>query len=231
VAVAQHLGPEDCLARTCVVKGAHLFAWSVQLAMPRSFRSLRRPVRLVALGFAAATAGAWLFGLVRFVGATGQFEARLPRRLAPPAGEHNLAAQQYGPLLRASSYNRNPVSYHHPWFLVDGRAQPQLIEKWASAPRDRSPWVEIRWREPRQLDRVVLRHAGGLEGDHLTLRNYTLTCLREGGPPVTLQVRDNHARLASHPLACAGARGVRLDAQLPAATDIVRLYELEAFGQ
>jgi hypothetical protein len=195
--------------------------------------SLPRLARRLGLALAVLVAGAWLFGLVRFVLASGEFEARLPRRMAPPPGEHNLAAQQYGPLVRASSFNRNPIGYHHPWFLVDGRDHPQLLEKWGTAANDRAPWVEVRWREPRTLDRVVIRHAGDVEGDHVTVRAYTLTCLRapDGAPGPALQVHDNRAKVATHPLACPDAIGVRFATRLPASMDILRLYELEAWGQ
>jgi len=77
---------------------------------------------------------------------------------------------------------------------------------------------------------VVIRHAGEYEGKELTLSRYTLTCLRDGGNGPTLEVEDNHAGLALHALPCPGARGVRLDAH-PKGKDIVRIYELEAWGR
>jgi hypothetical protein len=121
------------------------------------------------------------------------------------------------------------MSQHHPLFLIDGRTAPTLLEKWVSAGKDRAPWVEITWREPHNLDRVVIRHAGEYEGAVLTLQNYDLTCMG-GAAPASVKITDNHAPVAVHALPCAGARGVRLDAHVKD-HEIVRLYEIEAWGR
>lgn len=146
------------------------------------------------------------------------------------AAEQNLAAWDLGPTVRASSYFRDWAAQHHPAFLVDGRARPEPIEKWASGPRDRHPWVEIEWREPHDLARVVLTHAGRFEPAAYTVRRYGVTCLRPGGGP-SIAVRDNVQPVATHELDCPGARGVRLDFQPNDERDVVRLYEIEAWGR
>jgi hypothetical protein len=206
---------------------------------PTDVRALANPrVRTRILAAAAiALAGAWLWGLAGFLRAAPFVSVTLPRQADPPADEHNLASWRWGPTVRASSYHRDPFAQHHPAFLVDERLGPSLIEKWASADGDRQPWVEITWREPRALARVVVRHAGEYESDGYTLAKYTLTCLRSGGPgrdptlATTAIVTDNKSRVAIHPLICADAVGVRLDAQPSAPGALVRLYEIEAWGQ
>lgn len=175
---------------------------------------------------------AWLVGLSRFVLSTGAASMTLPRLSPPPDDEHNLAGFRLGPTVRVSSYHRDPYVQHHPLFVVDQRVGPTLLEKWVSAAHDRQPWLEITWREPRALDRIVLRHAGEYEHASYTLDDYTLTCLRDGpggGPSVSIV--GNHASLAIHPLACTGARGVRLQARSLAPGAVVRLFELEAWGR
>jgi hypothetical protein len=203
------------------------------LATPRAnipAPGLSPTTRGLALAAAVLLGAGFLFGLVRFVLADPIPTMVLPRRERPPAEEHNLCDFRYGPTLRVSSYHRDPINQHHPLFLIDGRTAPSLLEKWVSAGKDRAPWVEITWREPHDLSRVVIRHAGEYEGKELSLARYRLTCLRDGKPGPTLQIEDNRAGLALHALPCPGARGVRLQA-FPPGRDIVRIYEIEAWGQ
>jgi hypothetical protein len=199
---------------------------------PRTVLPLALPPALARAGLAAAALllGGLVFGLVRFVRESGIPTVVLPRHDRPPAEEHNLASLRLGPTVRVSSYHRDPISQHHPLFLVDGRTAPTLLEKWVSAGPDRQPWVELTWREPRALARVVIRHAGEYEGKELTLAHYKLVCLRPGGPGPTLEVTDNRAGLAVHELSCSGAHGVRLEAH-PSGKDLVRIYEIEAWGR
>jgi hypothetical protein len=195
--------------------------------------AVTRALVLLVVGLAAA----WLFGLLRFVRAAPIFAVTLPRQAADPPEEHNLGALRFGPTVRASSFHRDPYVLHHPAFLVDERVGPSLLEKWVSASDDPHPWVEISWREPRDLARVVLRHAGAYETAAYTLARYTLTCLRgddAGGvvrSEIALAVNDNHAAVAIHPLLCPRSRGVRLDTAPGAPGAPVRLYEIEAWGQ
>jgi hypothetical protein len=175
-------------------------------------------------------AGLWLFGLVSFVAADGHFAATLPRQRAEPTGIHNLSLWELGPTVRASSYYGDWKAHHHPLFLVDGRQQPEQVEKWASAQRDRHPWVEILWREPHDLERVVLRHAGWVEAPAYTIRRYTIRCLAAAGAAAALEVRANEAAVATHELSCRQARGVRLEFERNDG-DVVRLFEVEAWGR
>jgi len=179
------------------------------------------------LGLVAA---GWLLGLLAFVRADGHFQASLPRRRGPLPGTHNLALWDQGPTVRASSYFADWQSPHHPLFLVDGREHPDLVEKWASAEQDRHPWVEILWREPHDLERVVLRHAGSFEAAGMTARTYHLQCLPDTGSGPKVDVYSNDAAVAEHPLACARARGVRIRFDRDGG-DIVRLFEVETWGQ
>ena len=194
----------------------------------QSRRSQLRRLKLLTLGLLGA---AWLFGLVTFVAAHGHFEATLPRRRSPPAEIHNLSLWDLGPTVRTSSFYGDWLGHHHPLFLVDGRGQPELVEKWASAERDRHPWLEITWREPHDLERVVLRHAGSVEAAAFTARHYTIRCLTKSGAAPSLEVRSNEAAVASHDLICRHARGVRIEFLRGAGEDIVRLFEVETWGR
>jgi len=173
---------------------------------------------------------AWLFGLVSFVAADGHFEATLPRQRKEPRGLHNLALWHLGPTVRASSYFADWTSHHHPLFLVDGREHPDLVEKWASAETDRRPWLEIRWREEHDLERVVIQHAGMLENSGFTVRRYGVRCLLASGPGPRLDVEANEAPIATHELVCPRARGIRIDF-VRNGNDLVRIYEVEAWGR
>ena len=119
---------------------------------------------------------------------------------------------------------------HHPLFLVDGRAQPAIVEKWASAQHDRHPWVEILWRMPHDLERVVLRHAGWRETSAFTVRHYTIRCLDASGHGAMLEIVANQSAIATHALGCHQARGIRLEFERNE-DDIVRLFEVETWGR
>lgn len=175
---------------------------------------------------------AWSIGAVLFLRADGSVYWSLPRAATPPRGEHNLAFYRWGPTLRASSYYREPFSHHHPIFLVDARAEPHEVEKWTSGFHDHDPWLELAWREPRQLARVVIYHAGWREHGDLTVRRYRMTCLQQGGATgPSLHVTDNHEAVATHPLACERAVGVRFEWTPNRPDDHVRVYEIEAWGR
>jgi hypothetical protein len=195
------------------------------LALERTYRAVRRWLVTVVLA-------AWCVGALLFLRADGSLHWRIERSAAPPASEHNAAFYRFGPTLRASSYHREVPSPHHSIFLVDARAEPALLEKWTSDARDRAPWIEIGWREPRRLSRVVIYHAGWREHESLTVRRYRLSCLVEGDVrAASLDVTDNVAAIATHPLACERARGLRIDWTPNDASDQVRIYEVEAWAQ
>lgn len=191
-------------------------------------RPIARVLRRAAPLAAAVLGAGLLFGLVRFLRADGVTTLRFVRIQAPPADEHNLADWRLGPTVRASGYHRDPLAHFHPVFLVDARTSPSVNEKWVSPPGPGS-WIEITWREPRNLERVVLRHAGELEPG-LSLASYTVQCLREGGPGPSIEVAVNRANLAVHALACPGARGIRFQPLLEH-REVARIYEIEAWGR
>ena len=174
---------------------------------------------------------AWGTGFVLFLCSKAVAVAAFPALEAHRTGEHNLVAYRLGSTVRASSYHRDPYSTHHPGYLVDGRADPTLVEKWASENDDTHPWVELLWSGERQVRRVVIRHAGSVEASDLTVHEYSLTCLQAEGAPPPLAVTDNQAPLATHMLACSGARGVRVSFVPNRPRDMVRIFEIEVWGQ
>jgi len=197
-------------------------------ALPHERRPRR--VKIWMLGL-ALLGGLWLWGLVSFVRADGHFEVTLPRLRNPPASLHNMSLWDLGPTIRASSFYGDWGSHHHPAFLVDGKATPDRVEKWASAEHDRHPWIEITWRENHDLERVVIRHAGSVESDDMTAQHYTLRCLTSSGQGPSLEVQSNQAAMAYHDLVCAQARGVRIEFVPKDSKDIIRVYEVETWGR
>jgi len=192
----------------------------------------RRPRRIKVwmLGL-AVLGGLWLFGLVSFVAADGHFEVVLPRTRTPPPEFHNFSQWDLGPTIRASSFHADFGYHHHPAFLVDGRATPDIVEKWMSAEPDRHPWIEITWREKHHLERVVIRHAGSVESGAMTVHDYTVRCLTDDGQGPSVQVLSNEAAVASHDLHCAQARGIRIEFVPNDSKDVVRVYEVETWGR
>ena len=192
----------------------------------------RRPRRIKpwVLGL-AVVCGLWLWGLLSFVSASGAFEVTLPRRRAPPKQRHDVSLWEFGPTLRASSYYGDYGSLHHPAFLVDGRVKPDRVEKWASAERDRHPWVELLWREKHHLEQVVIHHAGSVEDRGMTADHYILRCLTDDGQGPSLEVRSNEQAVASHNLDCKRARGLHIDFVPKNSHDIIRIFEVETWGR
>jgi hypothetical protein len=187
-----------------------------------------RSYRYLPLGLVVC---AWTFGLLTFMRADGHFEATLPRSKTPPAGLHNLSLAEFGPTVRASSYYMDSDQHHHPLFLVDGRELPLKVEKWTSKRGERRPWVEILWREPHDLERVIIHHAGLFESGALTNRIYSIRCLTADGTGPRVDVDKNEDAIATHPLVCHRARGVQIKFYLDKDDDLVRIYEVETWGR
>lgn len=181
----------------------------------------------------AVTAVALGVGLAIFVRADSTLEFALPARAAPSGDLQNVASAQFGPTVRASSAYAGTSNQHHPAYLVDGRRRPTLPEKWASRADDRAPWVEIVFARPVHLERVVITHGGAVEKAEYTADAYRLRCMHpDGTAGEWLRVEGNRLPKATHPLDCSQASGVRLELTPRAEADnIVRLYEVEAFGR
>ncbi len=202
----------------------------------------RPPLRDLRQFALAVPAACWLLGAILFLRADGSMTWRLPRLVEArgsareqnsdgPTSERNLASFRFGPTVRASSYYRDVYAQHHPAFALDERAFPSLLEKWSSGLRDERPWLEVLWHQPHALRRVVIRHAGSVEANELTIRRYRLRCISQGSERIELEVRDNRAVVAEHALPCAQATGVRIDWQPNRRDGLVRVYELEAWGR
>jgi len=193
--------------------------------------ALWRLRRRLGLGLAGVLTLTWGVGLLLFLH-TGRVAVTvaLPVLRSHPSEEHNLVARAYGPVLRASSYYRDRIAQHHPAFLVDGRGGPSLVEKWASDPKDSSPWIELGWPGEREVRRVRIEHAGLVESSEFTSRKYSLTCLATHAPPASV-ITDNAAPVAEHSLHCPGARGVRIDFVPNTPGEPVRIFEVEVWGR
>jgi hypothetical protein len=176
-------------------------------------------------------AGGWSYGAMAFLAVDGSLTWSLPRRGIRPQEAHNLASYRFGPTLRASSFHRDYQAHHHPAFLVDGRAQPTSVEKWCSGIRDRTPWVEISWPEPRQLSEVTIRLAGSGDAPVRALRRYRLSCSSARGRTPTLAATSYENAITTHVFACPEARGLRIDWTLDQPDERACVYEIEAWGQ
>jgi len=187
--------------------------------------------RTVAFALAGVLVIAWSTGFFLFVRRQAVAVVAFPTLEAHPAGEHNLVAYRLGTTVRVSSFFRDPFSQHNPGYLVDGRTNPTLVEKWASDPGDRHPWVELLWSGKRQVRSVVIRHAGTVESADFTSQEYSLWCLQARPVPPPVVVTDNHAPVAVHALACSGARGVRVRFVPNRPGQIVRIFEIEVWGR
>lgn len=172
----------------------------------------------------------WGAGLLTFLRARAVVSFTLPARDQHPVERHNLALFTYGPTLSASSYDHWLDHQHHPAFAVDGFEHPSPIEKWASSPGDRAPWLEIAWERPALVDTVRLRHAGWKEAPQLTAERYSLTCIGGATDGRSFSVEHNVEPVVSHTVACDGATGLRLSIWPNGPRKVVRLYEIEVWG-
>lgn len=127
-----------------------------------------------------------------------------------------------GATIRVSSWDG--FHEHHPLFAVDGEERPTTIEKWASAPGDRRPWISADFGRSVNVESIVLHLAIG--PDEPVSSRYVLRCLgTQKSWEITSPTREPHPR---HQVACDGASGVRVEfLGAPPA----RLYELEVIGK
>lgn len=169
----------------------------------------------------------FLYGAAGVLSADGSVTFTLPRVATPPSGTHNLVSYRYGPTLRASSFHRHPSSYRSPILLLDGEGIHG--SPWASSGRDRAPWVEIEWREPRSVSAVRIDRGGSARGGAAELPGFELRCLPPGSPQSSVRVGPGSLREA-HPLTCKQARGLRIDWHL-GAKDRAWAYEIEVWGR
>jgi hypothetical protein len=193
----------------------------------------------VAFGLLAAS---WGYGLTLLIRTKGSLVQHVREFQGHPIDTHNLASFRYGPTLSASSYLNDFGQQHHPLFLVDEVAKPSIAEKWASAPRDRSPWVEIRWHEPATLERVRLLHPGPIEGKDTNAKMFTIRCIQSNSrrgknsnqlqSNVSITVYNNaQDDVTENRLHCQNSIGIRIEMKPNRSTDVVRLFEVEAWGQ
>jgi hypothetical protein len=171
----------------------------------------------------------FLVGLARFATSKAGFEVALPRTAASveTASEMNLVALATGPVLRASSFERDVYGLAHPAYLVDGRARPTETEKWVARFDDEAPWLEFVFREPHHVRRVVLRHGRSLHGKLRAHRAYRIQCMGNGG---VLEITRNKDSVATHELDCPRATGIRIDFEKSRGKAPI-VYEVEVFGR
>lgn len=204
----------------------------------RLLRADARERRLCVIGriFRVALVG-WGIAVLA---ATGLVLARRPVPVSPrldvappaPGDRLNLALQRYGARVRASSYD--PFAQHHPVFAIDGRRTGPLLEKWASAGRDRAPWLEVLLPRPARVDEVVIVHAGHVEDSAYTMARYSVRCLRSGEVAGRVDVNGNAEPIARHPLPCDRADAIRIDFAVgdrSGPRGVARIYEVEVLGE
>lgn len=173
----------------------------------------------------------WLAGLAKFILSGKAIAFVMPFQSEHPLGIHNLGLYRYGPEIRASSYYADIDNQHHPAFLVDGLSQPSVLEKWSSSPQDAHPWVEIRWNKPALLKHVKIHHPGATENLRFTSRLHSLSCIFTGETMETRAIKNQQLSVAEHQIGCDHAIGVKLLIDPPPNEKIVRVYELEAWGE
>ena len=176
--------------------------------------------RVLGIGFAVA----FVTSEVIFIFAKPVCETLYPLKGMPTGGgTTNLAFFEYGPTVRVSSINF--FDRHHSGYLIDGVTHSP-DQKWMSDPKDRHPWLEIRFRGAHSLAAVRLTHAGVM----LTARAYTITCLRNKElSAIKVVIEGTNEARPLHPIPCPQATGIRIDFPLRGA-DAIRLYEVEALG-
>ena len=164
-------------------------------------------------------------GLVKFALAKPPIEVRFPRAARESAARRNLAHFTEGPTVRASSVLW--AARHHPGYLVDGWQHPVLLAKWVSAPGDAAPWAEVQFDRAREVDEVALELASAHERLPPEPR-YRIECFAGATLVASLPVEANSAARPRHALRCPATDRVRVTF---APADMVRLYELEAWGK
>ncbi len=165
-------------------------------------------------------------GLARFVLARPAIEVRFARSAPVTSVRRDLASFREGAIVRASSAFWAPR--HHPGYAVDGEARPAELEKWASAPGDRAPFLEVQFDGPRDVDEVALTLAGAVEGAGRNERDFRIACFAGERTLRDLTVTGNAESLVRRPLDCPGADRVRVTFT---PRDLARVYELEVMGR
>jgi hypothetical protein len=150
-------------------------------------------------------------------------------RLASASIDH-LARCDRGAVVRTSSADLEHAS--HPLYLIDGRVGPP-IEKWASFPRDRRPWIEVFWNEPKTVRRIVLHHAGVREHHALSTADFEIRLRTPEGWKTVASVRDNRMPVTVHEFPPTRVTAVRLEVLRAnrTADPRARLYELAVHGE
>lgn len=190
----------------------------------------QRPLFKASVALVLLLVGAWAAGLIVFLRRQSGLSFTFPVLEAHPKSLHNLAFYRYGTTVSASSYDFWLDSQHHPGFLVDDLKRETADQKWATLSSDVRPWVELRWQQPATLERIQIRHAGAIEEKGYTARKYTITCLTSNAKGSTLEILGNELPVASHDLKCDEAIGVRLTFWPNGKGDVVRVFEVQAWG-
>lgn len=173
--------------------------------------------------------GVICLGLILYFGADNTVTVPVSPRPVTQ-GVRNLAHLSSGARVTASSYY--VFAHHHPIFAVDGARKPSHMEKWASHPDDRAPWIEVELNAPANIGLVNLALAGAHESPKATMSDFNITCYK--GDARTLihrqEVRKNASSRAHFNVACPGTDRVRVDFFITAKgtpQDVARLYEIE----
>jgi len=147
---------------------------------------------------------------------------------AAPDARVNWAEVWRGGRVRASGWDW--FRSHHPLYLIDAESHPTSVEKWATRAEDPFPWVEVLLEQPRDIDEIVLYHAGWRESPAYTNDRYVIRCFRGDEMVDELGVTDNTESVARYSLTCPDTDRIWVWFDCTGPVDVVRLYEIEAWG-
>jgi hypothetical protein len=141
----------------------------------------------------------------------------------------HLARCDRGATIRVSSADLERE--HHPLYLIDGRIGSSF-EKWSSLARDRRPWVEISWTQPRRVRKVVVHHAGVRDPAGFNTVDFDLLLRTSDGWRTVAAVRGNRSAVSTHEVPATSCTALRLEILQKSLIrqPHARLYELEVHG-
>jgi len=153
--------------------------------------------------------GVVVIGIVTWMGREPEILTPAFAEHTPDPGDSRLSLWRYGGRVRASSYLW--FHGHHPLFAIDGVKNPEGMERWSSAPRDREPWLEVLLPARADVAKVFLA-LGGLYPQHggEPARHFVVSCHREQEEVFRAEYEDNIRTSRVMRVACPDVDRVRV---------------------